>query len=202
MTKGRLEAFSDAVIAIIMTIMVLELRAPIDTTVMGLREIGPVFGSYVLSFVILAIYWNNHHHMFQAVSKVNGKVLWANMHLLFWLSLFPFAASWMGQGKFESGPVMAYGVTMFLSAVAYFLLTKALVGANGKDSAVARALGQDYKGRASILIAGVSAVAGFWVPMVAAGLFVLITIIWFIPDRRFEDLTSDSDSSEADGRGT
>lgn len=196
MTKGRLEAFSDAVIAIIMTIMVLELRAPKDVTILGLREIAPTLGAYVLSFAILAIYWNNHHHMLQAVEKINGKVLWANMHLLFWLSLFPFAASWMGQAKFESGPVMTYGVVMFLSALAYFMLARSLVGANGTDSKIARALGQDYKGRVSLLIAGISAVVGYWYPYVAAGLFVLIALIWFIPDRRFEDLPTSTEECD------
>src|SRR6516164_9048410 len=149
MTKGRLEAFSDGVLAIIITIMVLQLNAPQGANLDALRPLVPVFLSYVLSFVFLAIYWNNHHHLLQAVRHVNGRILWANMHLLFWLSLTPFVTSWMGQTCFGSWPVAAYGVVMLLAGCAYFILTRVLVAHHGQESALAIAMGRDFKGKLS-----------------------------------------------------
>src|SRR5712691_3297456 len=152
MGKGRLEAFSDGVIAILITIMVLELKIPAGGTWEALRPLMPVFLTYVLSFIILGIYWNNHHHMFQAIHRVNGKILWANLHLLFWLSLFPFATGWMGENHFTPLPTAFYGVVLILAAVAYRMLVTALVAEEGPDSTLARALGRDVKGKLSIAI--------------------------------------------------
>jgi uncharacterized membrane protein len=150
MGKGRLEAFSDAIIAIIMTIMVLELKVPHDTNLAALRPIIPIFFSYVLSFVYLAIYWNNHHHLLQAARHVSGSVLWANMHLLFWLSLIPFVTAWMGENPFAPWPVAFYGTVLLLAAIAYFILTRTLIFRHGKDSSLAIALGRDVKGKLSV----------------------------------------------------
>jgi uncharacterized membrane protein len=184
--KGRLEAFSDGVIAIIITIMVLELRVPEGADWAALRPLTPVFLSYVLSFVFLGIYWNNHHHLLQAVRHVNGRVLWANMHLLFWMSLTPAATAWMGENHFAAAPVALYGIVQLLAACAYFILTRSLIAAHGNDSPLATAVGRDFKGKVSVAIWAVAILVSFQTPLLACALYVLVAIIWFIPDRRIE----------------
>jgi uncharacterized membrane protein len=185
-TKGRLEAFSDGVIAIIITIMVLELHVPREADVHALRPLLPVFISYALSFVYLGIYWNNHHHMLQAVHRVDGRILWANLHLLFWLSLVPFATGWLGETHFGRWPVSLYGAVLLLAAIAYFLLARSLVRLHGPESVIARALGSDFKGRISIVIYAVAMPLAFLQPYLSLGLFVAVAIMWLIPDRRIE----------------
>ena len=186
MGKGRLEAFSDGVIAIIITIMVLELKVPEGADWAALRPLTPVFLSYVLSFVFLGIYWNNHHHLLHAVRHVNGRVLWANMHLLFWLSLMPAVTAWMGEHHFAATPVALYGIVQLLAACAYFVLTRSLIAAHGNDSPLAAAVGRDFKGKVSVVIWAVAILVSFLTPLVACALYVLVAIIWFIPDRRIE----------------
>jgi uncharacterized membrane protein len=184
--KGRLEAFSDGVIAIIITIMVLELKVPHGAGLDVLRPLIPVFISYVLSFVFIGIYWNNHHHMLHAVGKVNGRILWANLHLLFWLSLVPFVTGWMGENHFAALPVALYGVVLLMAGVAYFVLARALAAHHGKDSKLAVALGKDTKGKASVAIYAAAVPLSFVNPWIAFAMYVLVAIIWFIPDRRIE----------------
>jgi len=187
MGKGRLEAFSDGVIAIIITIMVLELKAPLGGSLGDLRPLIPAFFSYVLSFVFIGIYWNNHHHTLHAVERVNGPILWANMHLLFWLSLIPFATAWMGENRFTPRPVALYGVVMLMAAIAYALLIRALIAHHGRDSAIARAIGSDRKGKASMLLYAAAIAASFLVPALAMALYVAVAMMWIVPDRRIED---------------
>jgi uncharacterized membrane protein len=186
MEKDRLAAFSDGVIAIIITIMVLELRPPEEATFAALSALLPVFLSYVLSFIYVAIYWNNHHHMLAAVERVNGAVLWANMHLLFWLSIIPFATAWMGETHGESLPTAAYGFVLVMAAIAYFILQTALVRLHGKDSVFARAVRRDLKGTLypAIYLAGIA--LAFWEARFAQCLYALVAIVWLVPDRRFE----------------
>jgi uncharacterized membrane protein len=186
MTKGRLEAFSDGVLAIIITIMVLELAAPEAATLEALLPLAPVFLSYVLSFVFVGIYWNNHHHLLQASKHVSGRVLWANLHLLFWLSLVPFVTAWAGQTRFAAWPVALYGLVMLLAGFAYRLLVQALVEANGRESALAQALGGDVKGWVSLALYAAAVPLAFVNAWLAAGLYVVVALIWFIPDRRIE----------------
>jgi uncharacterized membrane protein len=186
MHKSRLEAFSDGVIAILITIMVLELKVPHATDISALQPLIPIFLSYILSFIYLGIYWNNHHHMFQVVKKVNGPVLWANMHLLFWLSLMPFVTAWAGENHFASVPVALYGLNFLLAAIAYYILAMTLVKLEGKDSALAKALGNDMKGKLSPVIYAVAIPLAFWSPSMALSLYVLVAAIWLVPDRRME----------------
>jgi uncharacterized membrane protein len=194
MVKGRLEAFSDGVIAIIITIMVLELKIPHESDLAALRLLIPTFLSYVLSFVHIGIYWNNHHHLFQAVRQVNGSTLWANLHLLFWLSLFPFVTAWMGENHFAALPVALYGVVLLLAAIrrnpvrviAYFTLTRTLIFNHGQGSTLANALGRDFKGKLSVLIYAVTIPLAFATPWLACALYVLVAVLWLIPDRRIE----------------
>jgi uncharacterized membrane protein len=186
MSKGRIEAFSDGVIAILITIMVLELRPPEGTEPAALRPLIPVFLSYVLSFIYLGIYWVNHHHLFQVVQTVSGNVLWANIHLLFWLSLVPFVTAWMGENGFARWPVAFYGVVLLLAAVAYYFLTRALLAVHGPDSTLARALGNDFKGKISIIIYVVAILLAFIAPWAAGGLYVVVALIWLVPDQRME----------------
>ncbi len=186
MSKGRMEAFSDGVIAIIITIMVLELRAPHGADVSVLRPLLPVFLCYVLSFVFLGIYWNNHHHLLHAIAHVDGRVLWANMHLLFWLSLIPFVTAWMGENRFAAWPVALYGVVMLWAAVAYFILTRALIALHGRDSVLATALGRDRKGKISMVSYLVAIPTAFVNPWISCALYVLVAVMWLIPDRRIE----------------
>jgi uncharacterized membrane protein len=186
MSKGRLEAFSDGVIAIIITIMVLELKAPHGTDLESLRPLLPIFLSYLLSFVFVGIYWNNHHHMLQAVRHFNGNILWANLHLLFWLSLIPFASAWMGENHFAELPVATYGVILLCAAIAYFILARLLIAHHGKDSTLARALGQDIKGKVSPIFYIAAIPLAFVRPWMAWSLYIMVAIMWLIPDRRIE----------------
>ena len=186
MGKGRVEAFSDGVIAILITIMVLELKVPHGASLEELKPVLPVFFSYVLSFVYLGIYWNNHHHMLHATRTVSGPILWANLHLLFWLSLTPFATAWMGENHFASVPVAIYGAALLMNAVSYTILQAMLVRHEGPDSTLAQAMGADFKGKISLVfyIAGIA--AAFVYPPAAMALYVTVALIWFIPDRRIE----------------
>jgi uncharacterized membrane protein len=186
MNKGRIEAFSDGVIAIIITIMVLELKTPHGETLHALLPLLPVAMSYVLSFVYVGIYWNNHHHLFHAVKQVRGAVLWANLHLLFWLSIIPFVTSWMGENHFSQWPVIMYGVVLLMNALAFILLSKILVIQAGPDSTLAKAVGKDRKGAISLAIYIVSVGVAFVNPTISLALYTLVAIIWFIPDRRIE----------------
>ncbi|MDX2214092.1 MAG: TMEM175 family protein [Oculatellaceae cyanobacterium bins.114] len=186
MGKGRLEAFSDGVIAIIITIMVLELKVPHGTDLAALRELFPVFLSYVLSFIYLGIYWNNHHHMLQAVRQVNGSILWANLHLLFWLSLIPFVTGWTGENHFAALPVALYGIVLLFSAIAYFILSRILIAYHGQDSTLAIALGQDFKGKISPVIYAAAILLAFVNSWFAFMLYVMVAIMWLVPDRRIE----------------
>lgn len=186
MSTARLEAFSDAVIAIVITIMVLELTIPHEASLHALEALVPVFLAYVLSFVTLGIYWNNHHHMFVVVERVNGRILWANLHLLFWLSLFPFVTGWMGETGFESLPVTAYGIVAVAAAIAYYILRTAIISHQGEESKLAAAFGRDLKGKASpvLYVAGISlAYVNRWV---ALAFYVFVALIWLVPDRRIE----------------
>lgn len=193
MGKGRLAAFSDGVIAIIITIMVLELKVPHGENFTALVPLLSVFLSYVLSFIYVAIYWNNHHHLFQAVRRVNGQILWANIHLLFWLSLIPFVTAWMGENHFAPFPVALYGVVMFWAAIAYFILTVTLVSHHGKESALAIAIGRDFKGKISLGFYVLGIVLAFVNSWFACGIYTLVAAIWLIPDRRIEKtLNSDN----------
>ena len=186
MGKNRLEAFSDGVIAIIITIMVLELKVPHGEDIAALAPLYPVFLSYVLSFVYLGIYWNNHHHMVSTVHTVSGPMLWANLHLLFWLSLIPFATGWMGENHFAAAPSALYGVVLLMSALAYFVLQQVIVTAQGPDSLLKKAVGSDWKGKISPALYATGILLAFWSPSVSLGLYVLVASIWLIPDRRVE----------------
>jgi len=186
MTKGRLEAFSDGVIAIIITIMVLEMKVPHGAELADLSPLVWVFLSYVLSFVYIGIYWNNHHHMLHAAKRVNGAVLWANLHLLFWLSLMPFTTGWMGENHFAAVPTALYGAVLTMCALAYSILTSALIKAEGRDSLLARAVGDDRKGKLSLVIYFVALPIAFYLPWLAGALFVTVALVWLVPDRRVE----------------
>jgi uncharacterized membrane protein len=186
MGKGRLEAFSDAVIAIIITIMVLEMKVPHGDSLESLLPLVPVFLSYVLSFVYVGIYWNNHHHMLHACTKVSGPVLWANLHLLFWLSLFPFATGWMGENHFAPTPSALYGVVLLMAAIAYWVLQQTLIASEGADSVLKAAVGGDWKGRLSPLLYLAAIASTIWVQWVSLALYVLVALLWLVPDRRIE----------------
>ena len=181
-----MEAFSDGVVAIIITVMVLEMKAPRGPDLVALRPLIPVFLSYVLSFVFLGIYWSNHHHLLQVVQHVNGPVLWANLHLLFWLSLTPFVTNWMGENQFAAWPVALYGAVLWFAAVAYFILARALVSLHGKDSVLATALGRDFKGKVSMVIYLTAIPLAFVKSWFACALYVLVEVMWLVPDRRIE----------------
>lgn len=186
MGKARLEAFSDGVIAIIITIMVLELKVPHATELSALKPLIPVLMSYVLSFVYVGIYWNNHHHMLHAAQHCNGSILWANLHLLFWLSLVPFVTGWMGENHFATIPVALYGVVLFMAGVAYIILAKTLVAFHGKDSPLGIAIGKDYKGKSSLILYAIAIPLSFVNRWIAFALYVVVAAMWFIPDRRIE----------------
>ena len=194
MSKGRLEAFSDGVIAIIITIMVLQLKVPAGAEPDALRPLIPTFLSYVISFVYVGIYWNNHHHLLQAARHVTGPVLWANLHLLFWLSLVPFVTAWMGENDFAAWPVALYGTVMLLAGVAYFILAHILIAHHGKDSTLAVALGSDIKGKISVAIYVAAIPLAFVQSFIACGLYVTVAIIWLIPDRRIEKVLAEDES--------
>jgi uncharacterized membrane protein len=180
-------SFSDGVVAILITIMVLGLKPPQDATLESLRPLVPVFVSYVLSFVWLGIYWNNHHHLLSVVERVDGRTLWANLHLLFWLSLIPFCTSWVGQTSFAAWPVALYGADLLMAAVAYYLLVRALIARHGRESTLATAVGSDFKGKVSVLLYAVALPLAFASSWVAYGVYVAVAVWWLIPDRRIED---------------
>ena len=186
MHKSRLEAFSDGVLAIIITIMVLEIKVPHGDTVDTLRPLLPVFSSYVLSFIYVGIYWNNHHHLFQAARKVNGRVLWANLHLLFWLSLLPFASGWMGDNHFAALPVALYGAILLMAGLAYWLLSRAIIQADGPDSLLAKAIGKDWNGNVSVVLYLLAIPLTFLHEWIAEAIYVGVALLWLIPDRRIE----------------
>ena len=188
MTKGRLEAFSDGVLAIIITIMVLELKVPHSAEIAALKPLLPVFLTYVLSFVYLGIYWNNHHHMFHATKHVTGGILWANLHLLFWLSLFPFATGWMGENHFARTPTAAYGFVLLMGAIAYFILQRTIITSQGRDSLLATAVGSDWKGKLSPVLYFAAIPLSFATPVIATAIYALVALMWLIPDRRIERL--------------
>ncbi|MEO7987066.1 MAG: TMEM175 family protein [Gemmatimonadales bacterium] len=186
MGKGRLEAFSDGVLAIIITIMVLEMKVPHEVEPAALQPLIPVFLSYVLSFIYLGIYWNNHHHMLHVTHRVNGTILWANLHLLFWLSLVPFVTGWMGENHFAPVPVALYGVILLLAAIAYWLLQRAILTQEGPHSVLAQAVGADWKGRLSPVLYALAIPAAFMRPWIAGGLYIFVALMWLVPDRRIE----------------
>jgi uncharacterized membrane protein len=186
MGKGRLEAFSDGVLAVIITIMVLELQVPRSASLAALKPMIPVLLSYVLSFIFVGIYWNNHHHLLHAVQRVNGRVLWANLHLLFWLSIVPFATDWMGVNHWAAVPVALYGAVLFMAGLAFTLLVRALIAYEGEASTLARALGRDYKGKASLVFYAIAVPLSFVNPRISLALYVLVALMWFVPDRRIE----------------
>ncbi len=192
MSKGRLEAFSDGVIAVIITIMVLEMKPPSSPSAAALVSTAPAFLTYLLSFVFVGIYWNNHHHLPHTAHHINGSILWANLHLLFWLSLAPFVTAWMGQNHLAPGPVAAYGGVLLCAAVAYFVLTRALLSAHGKDSKLAKALGNDFKGKVSMLIYAAATPLAFVHPLLSCLLYVLVAIMWLVPDRRIEKVLTEA----------
>jgi uncharacterized membrane protein len=194
MDKNRLEAFSDAVLAIIITIMVLELKVPHGSDLAAIEPLLPVFLSYVLSFLYLGIYWNNHHHLIKAARRVNGGILWANLHLLFWLSLFPFVTGWMGENHFAPLPSAMYGAVLLLAAIAYYILQTLIVAeAGGAQSRLAAAIGKDWKGKISPLLYLLGVVASFFAPKLAGGIYVFVALIWLIPDRRLERVIQGSE---------
>lgn len=186
MTKNRVEAFSDGVLAIVITIMVLELKVPHSADLSALVPLIPVFFSYVISFTYIAIYWNNHHHLLHAVQKVNGPILWANMHLLFWLSLIPFVTGWMGENHFAEWPVLLYGSNLLFAAIAYYILVRTLIAHHGKESALAHAIGSDFKGKISVVIYIAGMAIAFFSTSIAMVLYTLTAILWLIPDKRIE----------------
>jgi len=186
MEKNRLEAFSDGVLAIIITIMVLELHVPEGSDISVLLPKLPVFLTYVLSFIYLGIYWNNHHHLLKAAGRVNGAMMWANLHLLFWLSLFPFATGWMGQNHFTPAPTALYGAVLLLAAIAYYILQSVIITQQGCDSKLAAAIGRDFKGKLSPVLYAIAIPASFFRPWIADCLYVFVAFMWLIPDRRIE----------------
>ena len=186
MNTGRMEAFSDGVIAILITIMVLELKVPEGTDLSALKPLTPVFLSYVLSFIYLGIYWNNHHHLLQAAERVSGGVLWANLHLLFWLSLIPFVTGWVGENHFAAWPVALYGINLLMAAIAYFILSQALIATHGRDSRLGAAIGNDFKGKISVIIYALAIPLTFLAFWIALAAYWLVAILWLIPDRRIE----------------
>jgi uncharacterized membrane protein len=192
MGKSRFEAFSDGVIAILITIMVLELKVPHGESLGTLRPLIPVFSSYVLSFVYLGIYWNNHHHMLHTCHKVTGPMLWANLHLLFWLSLVPFVTGWMGENHFAAMPSALYGVVLLMSAIAYYILQQLIIASQGSDSLLKKAIRGDWKGKLSPLIYVAAIPLGFWSKWISLGLYVFVALIWLVPDRRIEKVLNGS----------
>jgi len=186
MTKGRLEAFSDGVLAIIITIMVLELKAPEGSSWNDLKPLMPKFLAYIFSFIYVGIYWNNHHHLFQTVKKVNGSVLWANLHLLFWLSLMPIATEWIGETHFSENPVATYGIALVMCAVAYTILENTIIKSDGEDSQLKEAISSKFKEYASIVLYALGIITSFFYPYIAIGFYYLTALMWLIPDKRIE----------------
>jgi uncharacterized membrane protein len=196
MSKTRLEAFSDGVLAIILTIMVLELKAPHEGTFQALKPVLMPFLSYVLSFLYVGIYWNNHHHMFHATTRVSGLVLWCNLHLLFWLSLFPVVTHWMGESHLATQPAAAYGVVLFMAAMAYWILQHAIIRHQGANSILARAVGRDLKGKLSLALYALGILCSFWQGWISALIYLAVALIWLVPDRRIERVLAEHRSSE------
>lgn len=188
MKTGRLEAFSDGVLAIIITIMVLELKIPEGFTYESLIPTLPVFLTYLGSFIYVGIYWNNHHHLFQVTKKVNGKILWSNLNLLFWLSLFPFVTGWMGNNHFEKVPVTLYGIVLLLASISFKILVRSVIQSEGENSVFAKAYKNDFKGTYSIILYLLAVFMSFWFPIISILIYILVGIIWFIPDSRVEDI--------------
>ncbi len=186
MGKNRLEAFSDGVIAIIITIMVLELKVPHEHDIAALLPLLPVFLSYALSFIYLGIYWNNHHHMLHMVHRVSGGILWANLHLLFWLSLIPFTTGWMGENHFDAAPSALYGVILLMAAIAYWILQQTIIAGQGPESELAAAVGSDKKGKISPLLYAIAIPSAFISPWISGGLYIFVALMWLVPDRRIE----------------
>ena len=194
MGKNRLEAFSDGVIAVIITIMVLEMKVPHGESIEILAPVIPVFLSYVLSFVYLGIYWNNHHHMLHACKKVTGAMLWANLHLMFWLSLIPFTTGWMGENHFAPAPSALYGIVLLMAAIAYWLLQHVIILSQGPDSILKRAVGSDWKGKLSPVLYAVAIAVAFWSQWVSLSLYVFVALLWLIPDRRIENVLRNAET--------
>lgn len=189
---NRLEAFSDGVLAIIITIMVMEFKVPNDTTFEAVIKLSHKFLSYILSFIYVGIYWNNHHHLIHSLKKVNGKILWANLHLLFWLSLIPFATAWIGEHHFASFPMMLYGIVLLMNALAYFILQKLILIDHGKDSALAIAIGKDYKGKASVILYIIAVLTTKYYVVISGVIYILVALIWLIPDKRIEKIFNEN----------
>ncbi len=196
MSKGRLEAFSDGVLAIIITIMVLELKIPHADNWNALKPIIPAFMSYILSFIYLGIYWNNHHHMLQATQRVNGAILWANLHLLFWLSLVPFTTGWLGENHFAPIPTALYGIVLLMSAIAYFIMQEAILAEHGNTSTLAHALGKNWKGKLSPILYALAIASTFFNHFIAQIIYVIVALMWIIPDRRIEKIMESSAKEE------
>jgi uncharacterized membrane protein len=192
MEKNRIEAFSDGVLAIIITIMVLELHVPQSADIAALKPLLPIFLTYALSFVYLGIYWNNHHHLLKAARKVTGGMMWANLHLLFWLSLFPFATGWMGENHFTTAPTMVYGAVLLLAAIAYYILQSIIVAQHGESSQLAKSLGRDLKGKSSPFLYAIAIATAFFHPWISNGIFVLVALMWLVPDKRIERVVDES----------
>jgi len=192
MEKNRLEAFSDGVLAVIITIMVLELKVPHGSELAVLKPLLPVFLTYLLSFIYLGIYWNNHHHLLKAAHKVTGGIMWANLHLLFWLSLFPFVTGWMGENHFTTVPTAFYGAVMLLAAVAYYVLQSLIIAGQGRDSKLAASIGRDLKGKLSPILYALAIIAAFFQPWVSACLYVLVALLWLVPDQRIARVVDES----------
>ena len=186
MNKNRLEAFSDGVLAIIITIMVLEFKVPNDTTFEAVIKLSHKFLSYILSFIYVGIYWNNHHHLIHSLKNVNGKILWANLHLLFWLSLIPFTTAWIGEHHFASFPMMLYGIVLLMNAFAYFILQRLILIDHGKDSALSNAIGKDYKGKLSVILYLIAVFLTKYSVEISGAIYILVALIWLIPDKRIE----------------
>ena len=191
MDKNRLEAFSDGVLAIIITIMVLELKVPHGSDLSALKPILPVFLTYVLSFIYVGIYWNNHHHLLKAARRINAAIMWANLNLLFWLSLFPFVTGWMGENHFTSVPSALYGAVLLLAAIAYYILQNCIIAEQGPGSKLARSIGKDWKGKLSPVLYGTAIVVSFFQSRVAGGIYVLVALLWLVPDRRIERIVNE-----------
>jgi uncharacterized membrane protein len=196
MEKNRLEAFSDGVLAIIITIMVLEMKVPHGSDWTALKPVLPVFFSYVLSFLYLGIYWNNHHHLIKACRRINGTIMWANLHLLFWLSLFPFVTGWMGENHFTSLPSALYGAVLLLAAIAYYILQSLIVAEHGgRESKLAAVIGKDWKGKLSPVFYALAIIVSFFAPWAAGTIYVVVALLWLIPDRRLERLLVESEAA-------
>lgn len=191
MKTSRLEAFSDGVLAIVITIMVLELKVPEGASFKALAPSLPIFLTYLFSFIYVGIYWNNHHHLMQTVTKVNGTILWANLNLLFWLSLFPFVTGWMGENHFQQNPVALYGIVLLMAALAYRILAYFVVKSEGENSRIGKAIGNDRKGNVSIILYLLGVIVSFVYPVLAISMYILVAVMWFIPDRRIENLVED-----------